>query len=257
MTTYNRNEIDIVPVVRVSTGFQELDWLYDSTDKKTWGLPMRAISLWAGESGTGKTRTAVAVCNAMALKGMRILYFQAESDLGTFSQKIRHDSFRLSDSRHLADMKKDIYADRPHIVVVDSVNMIKEFKSGTAAIIESIIDEFRDVCRDIGSHVVLLGQLNQNGTIKGSTALPHLVDVALNIRKGNVGGGCFWIEIGIKNRFGRTGPIFKTVWQHTDSGVICISDARKVDKKWKKSHGIISDFGIRRKRTKFSSFVKK
>ncbi len=229
MATYNRKEIDIIPVTRIDTG----------TDKVSWGLPMKAISLWAGESGAGKTRTAIAVCNAMASRGMKILYFQAESDLGTFAQKIKFDRFRLSDSRHLSDIKKDIYVDKPDIVVVDSVNMIKEFKSGTAAIIESIIDEFRDICRDVGSHVILLGQLNQNGTIKGSSALPHLVDVALNIEKHQT-DGLFVIRVGIKNRYGRTGSSFRTTWEHTDSGVICVSSCRNSDRKWKKSHGRFS-----------------
>ncbi len=233
MATYNRNEINPIQVVRVSTGFQELDWIYGETNDK-WGLPMRAISLWSGEAGTGKTRTTIEICNKMASRGMKILYFQAESDLGTFSGKIKHDSFRLGDSRHLADIKKDILTDRPDIVVIDSVNMIKEFKSGTAAIIESIIDEFKDICRDIGSHIILLGQLNQNGSVKGSSALPHLVDIHFDIKKHQT-GGLFVIRTGIKHRFGRIGSSFWTTWEHTDSGVECISTCRKIDRKWKKS----------------------
>lgn len=236
MATYSRNEIDPIPVVRIHTGSEELDWIYGETDDK-WGLPMKAISLWSGEAGTGKTRTAIAICNAMAENGMKILFFQAESDLGTFSGKIEYDIFRLSDSRHLDDIKKDILTDRPDIVVIDSVNMIKEFKSGTAAIIETIIDEFKDICRDVGSHIILLGQLNQDGSIKGSSALPHLVDVHLNIVKGDV-DGLFLIKTGIKHRYGRIGSFFRTIWEHTDSGVNCVSEFRKIDKKWKKSRNL-------------------
>lgn len=253
MTTYNRNEITSIPVVRVHTGSEELDWIYGETDD-IWGLPMKAISLWSGEAGTGKTRTAIAVCNTMASRGMKILFFQAESDLGTFSGKIKYDSFRLGDSRHLDDIKKDILTDRPDIVVIDSINMIKEFKSGTASIIEAIIDEFKDICRDVGSHIILLGQLNQDGSVKGSSALPHLVDIHLNIVKSKV-EGLFLIKTGIKHRYGRIGASFRTTWQHIDSGVKCISSSRMIDRKWKMSKGLF-DFGRRRAGSKYFSLPK-
>jgi len=254
MTTYNRNEIKSIPVKRVSTGYKELDWLYGNT-QNNWGMPMRTISLWAGESGTGKSRTAVSICNKLASNGYRILYFQNESDLGSFSKKIEYDSFRLSDSKHLGEMIKDIKQDRPHIVVVDSVNMIKEFKSGTASIIESIISEFQDICGTIGSHIILLGQLNQDGSIKGSTALPHLVDIALNIRKSTT-DGLFVIEVGIKHRFGRTGKEFKSVWEHTDNGVKCISNSRELDSRWKSTTGIRPNIKRVAPKRRFSFFGK-
>jgi len=230
MATYNRNEIDPIPVIRVGTGFEELDWIYGVTGSK-WGIPMGTISLWAGEAGTGKTKTAVAMCNKMASRGMKILFFQAESDLGTFSGKAEHDSFRFGDSRFLNDIKKDILTDRPDIVVVDSVNMIKEFKTGTATIIENIIDEFKDICKEVRSHIILLGQLNQNGSVKGSSALPHLVDIAMDIKKDSLDGH-FSIRTGIKHRYGRIGNAYTTGWRHTDSSVECISSNRMNDKRW-------------------------
>ncbi len=231
MATYNRKDITPIPVVRVSTGFKELDWLYGETNGE-WGMPFKAISLWAGESGTGKRRTAVGIANKMASKGMRVLYFQNEYELGVFSQEIKYDSFRISDSTDLEHMKYDIRVDRPYLVIVDSVNMIEEFRSGTKTDIKIIIDVFKEVCKNVGCHVILLGQLNQNGTIKGSTTLPHLVDIAMDLVKDSI-DGAFWIKVGIKHRYGRTGKNFVSGWLHTDSGVKCISTNRYVDEKWK------------------------
>jgi len=232
MATYDRKEIPFVPVIRVSTGIDELDWLYGNTDCH-WGIPMKSMSLWAGESGTGKSRTAVSICNSLAKDGHRILYFQNEMDLGSFCRKIKYDSFRVSDSIGLKDMIEDIERDRPHFVVVDSINMITEFRSGTKKDIEKIISPFREVCKTMGSHIIFLGQLNQDGTIKGSTTLPHLVDIALNLQKGE-DNGLFSICVGMKHRFGRTGKSFFTIWEHTESGVNCISQSRMLDELWKK-----------------------
>lgn len=251
MATYNRNEITPIPVVRIRTGFKELDWIYGETDGE-WGMPLKAISLWAGESGTGKSRTAVVIANKIASNGMRVLYFQNEYELGVFSQEIEHDLFRISDATKLQHMKYDIKVDSPHLVIVDSVNMIEEFKSGTKTDIKVIIDVFKEVCKSVGCHVILLGQLNQNGTIKGSTTLPHLVDIAMDIVKSDCGQ--FWIKTGIKHRYGRTGKAFKSGWIHTDSGVDCISINRHSDEKWKKTG---SDRYIPQVRKIFSFFGKK
>ena len=238
MATYDRKEIKPVPVVRMSTGVEELDWIYgyDQTNRpfngNIWGMPLRAISLWAGESGTGKTRTVVEICNKIASKGNKVLYFQAESDVGSFCRKIKYDSFRVSDSDKLNDIVSDIYGDRPKLAVIDSVNMIKEFGSGTKKQIELIMDAFREMVIECKCHLILLGQLNQDGTIKGSTTLPHLVDVALNIEKGYP-DGTFSIGTGMKHRFGRIGSAFTSSWLHTDTGVECFSHNRYVDEKWK------------------------
>jgi len=236
MATYSRNEIDPIPVVRISTGFDELDWIY-GISQNVWGMPLRKISLWSGESGTGKSRTAVSICNKMASMGKRILYFQGEEhDLGGFVHNIKYDSFRLSDSRWLKDMMQDIRQDKPELVVVDSVNVIKDFKSGTASIIEGIIDNFREICSEMSPHILLLGQLNQNGTIKGSSTLPHLVDISLDMKKDEENDGLFSISAGMKIRGSRSGKSYKTAWEHQDHGVECISETRKLDSRWKKSH---------------------
>jgi len=233
MATYNRNEVAPVPVIRLSTGFEELDWIYGETDGR-WGYPQKAISLWAGQSGTGKSRTAIEICNKIASRGGKVLYFQAESDVGAFCEKIKYDSFRVSDSKDLEGIYFDISNDQPEFVVIDSVNMIKEFGSGTKKQIEVIIDQLR-LLVNMGCHIVLLGQLNQDGTIKGSTTLPHLVDIALNIEKDGA-AGCFCIKVGMKHRFGRTGKSFMTGWRHTDSGVENFVNFRQYDKKWNETH---------------------
>jgi predicted ATP-dependent serine protease len=252
MATFNRKQVQPIPVIRLSSGFLELDWLYGETGNH-WGIPMKAISLWAGESGTGKSRTAIAVCNKISSNGHRVLYFQNESDLGTFCQKIKYDSFRVSNSVSLFDMVEDIKVDRPIFVVIDSVNMITEFGSGSKKQIELIMNALREVVKVYGCHIILLGQLNQDGSIKGSTTLPHLVDIALNIEKDSL-DGFFFIKVGMKHRFGRTGESFTTGWRHTNDGVESVTTIRIGDRKWKSSNSV---YVAPKKKKRFSFFGNK
>jgi len=252
MASYGLNEIKAKSIQRVTTGFKELDWLYGMSPESKptkWGLPKSAISLWAGSSGTGKSRTAIAVAKKMASNGLKILYFQNEVDLGTFSQWVKKgldkpQNFRVSDETELSVMIQDVISERPDVVFVDSINMVDEFKSGTKTDIQNILTGnanlgFRNVSKKLGIHVIFIAQLNQNGSVKGSSTLPHMVDIALNIERDGKTDGLFCIRVGIKHRFGRTGNKFMTIWQHTENGVDCISQSRLVDPKWMSNHRLI------------------
>ena len=68
--------------MRLSTGFPGRDWVYGASQQVNglwaWGLPMGAISLWAGAAGSGKSRLAIAVAAKMSRAEQRILYVQNE-----------------------------------------------------------------------------------------------------------------------------------------------------------------------------------
>lgn len=256
--TYKISEVNANPVLRMPTGFQELDWLYGysvfSNDISFWGLPQGKISLWSGESGIGKSRMAIKLAANFVEAGVKTLYFQNEVDVSTFAGWVKNGSnlsishlqnFICCDSITLPEIITAIYKEKPQIVIVDSVNEIEEFESGSKKQARLIINGlkgsrgFRQACLDIKCHIILLAQLNQDGTIKGGTSLPHLVDIALNLTScDKQRNGLFVIGVGIKHRYGRTGPEFRSIWQHIDSGVECISDYSLEDERWCKTHNI-------------------
>ena len=252
------SEVKAQPVLRARTGFQELDWIYGCSTfpngSTQWGIPQGKISLWSGESGVGKSRAAIKLAGSYAKAGVKVLYFQNEVDVSTFAGWVKQtsglntaqlDSFLCSDAKTLGEMIEAIYYANPQIVIVDSVNEIEEFETGSKKQARLIIEGksnkrgFRDACLEVKCHVILLSQLNQDGTIKGGTSLPHLVDIALRIRHyQGQRSGLFSIGVGIKHRYGRTGNRFHSVWEHSDSGVECISDYSLEDDRWCLTHGI-------------------
>ncbi len=241
---------DIVPeqVRRANTGYDSLDWLYGCSTfpsgEVKWGIPQSKISLWCGKGGVGKSRTAIALARTMS-SVMKVLYFQNEADLSTFAGWVKNNrnlpNFYCSDNTDLKSQISHIKKVAPQLVIVDSINQLEEFGSGDKTRIKNIIEGYdniegyRDIVKSMKCHMILLCQLNKDGSIKGSTTLEHLADITLILEGGN---GLFTIKVGEKNRCGRTGKEFVTIWRHTAVGVECRSDWHLEDKLWCRTHNI-------------------
>jgi len=246
-------EINQEPVRRVPCGIPELDWLYGlskaSGYKPAWGIPVGKLSLWAGAAGVGKSRAAIEVAKNLANNDYKVLFFQLEADLITFSNSVKRrnisnpNNFLVSDVKSLSEILKIIQDVRPKVVFVDSINMINEFGSGMSKEIKTIIEGnnkqrgFRDICNALRVHAIFLGQLNKNGDTKGSSSLPHLVDIVFNIKPLGI-DGYFVIRVGSKHRYGRTGEQFVIYWEHLEEGVRCDSEHRLEDHLWCETHGV-------------------
>lgn len=222
-------------IFRISTGQPELDWLYGVStfsDGDHWGMPVGTISTWVGEGGVGKSRLAIDVARAKVIDGSTVMYFQNEVDLSTLASWVRGntelENFYCSDVTSLADQMEIIKEVAPQLVFIDSINLVDEFGTGTAKSIKTIIDGFRSVIRETGSHIVILCQLNKEGLATGSTALSHLPDTNLILTNHE---NDFKVAIGRKNRYGKKGSKFFGIWRHTDIGVECISNNRANDER--------------------------
>lgn len=234
------SEIDAVPVPRISSGFYEFDWMYGHSGRN-WGIPTKTISLWAADNGTGKSRVAVTLAKSFVERGMKVLYIQGELPLENYVDKIHadpelHKNLFLSEEVSMDGISSMIYDIDPDLVIVDSVNQIPEFKFGGKLAADILIDGddehigFRKTCNDTDTIMVLLCQVNTDGSSKGGSVLPHLVDVSMVLEPCKENEVDITIKIGSKNRYGKKGP--KTVWRHTDKGCSPISDNRIDDKDW-------------------------
>jgi len=240
-------------VRRVRTGEDGIDWLYGYSEMNNqyhWGLPKGKISIWGGEAGVGKSRVAIAASKSIIKNGMKVLYFQAEIDLTSFKSwvmtgdKIENlNNFLVSGEKKLSEQIRLIRKYKPDIVFVDSINKLKEFRSGTEKDIELIVegDETTEGFRSLGdldAHIIFISHLNGQGNIKGNTDLPHSVDTLIQMThapqtfeysKSHI--GLFFVEVG-KNRYGKTGS--KTTWVHRKEGPKC--GEREFDEDWRKSN---------------------
>jgi len=252
------SKIEAEVVKRISSGHDELDWLYGlsrSDNFMHWGIPIRTISTWVGEGGVGKSRLAINLAKEKVLDGKTVLYLQNEVDLSTLASWVGDtngmDNFICSSVTSLSDQMELIMNIRPDFVFVDSINLIDEFGSGTAKSIKTIIDGFRAAIKDLDTHVVVLCQLNKAGEATGSTALGHLPDINLTLTN-TTEDGVFAVSIGKKHRYGRKGATYTSLWKHHETGVECISTNRFADDRWDKK---FIDFGERRQRSEFMTMA--
>lgn len=247
------SDIEANPVIRSETGFAELDWIYGKSKfpgAVQWGMPQGKISIWSGMAGTGKSRLSIAVAKNFAQRYGRnkVLYISTEAPLGDFAEWAGDttdlSNFYCSSEEEIDKIIEAIYEVKPYLVFIDSVNAIKNFNGNEKSVTRLIKGAngkpgLKQVVHDIKGHIVLLGQLNQDGkTIKGGTSLPHMVDVALDIipTSNTESSDQFIVKVGVKNRHGTKGV--KTVFTHTDTGVVNTCEYRLKDKVWRKLHNI-------------------
>lgn len=237
-------EIKRADVRRFSTFIPELDWLYGFTRPSkagpaVWGLPRGKLTCCAAPKGVGKTRSWVEICKELAKRGRRVAFVQRELPPEQFAaEKLRHfvnENFFIIDDASMSGIIEAILEIQPDLVVVDSVNMLKEWRNGSGA--GDIVDGyegqtgFRSAAEQTGAHVVFLCHMTSTGTTKGGTALPHMVDVEMFLRKLSTSIKTkFFVMATDKNRYNEGG--LEIVWAHTDDGVECQSTNRFGDQRW-------------------------
>lgn len=242
MTNVKRlSEIKAAPVLRNRTFFNSLDHVYGMSDKSkgdvqgNFGMPKGKISLWAGQSGVGKSRLCIEVAKKFSTNYTdgRVLYIQTESPLEDFASWAKdtgkYDNIFCSGVETQKDIIDVIYQVKPKLIFIDSVNEIVDF-TGNAKSSSRLIKGDKDqiglkqATHDAGAHLILLGQLNGDKSIKGGTSLPHLVDIALNVVWENEASGVFRVEVGVKHRYGSRDKTAKFI--HYDDCVMedCVID---------------------------------
>ena len=223
---YRLSDIPQTSTERFSSGFDDLDWTFGG------GLPRGGITLAAGQQGVGKSRLFVSIAHRLVQAGRTVLYFNAEVGLSQFKSWLGSSfvgsqaNFFVSDHRDFEDQQHAILSIEPDLIVVDSINMIEDIHRPTQ--LRRIMDGYKRVAEQVRSHVILVGHLDKQGAIKGSTDIPHLSDIVLMLYRGRrireeqfEWPGGFEVEIESKNRFGVVGR--KALFMHRDDGVECTS----------------------------------
>lgn len=247
------NEVEFSNIPRFSTGDTAIDYIYGETNfvftkddievqkgqksegeptgERQVGLPEGWVSVWAGAPGVGKSRTAIHLARKVAARypDREIMYLYGESELQQLRQWMGQDlpkNILLGDLKHTRDVLEAIYQHKPKIVIVDSLQMIVETRSGkgtreTLAALKGISSE-----EEAGRpHVVLISHLNKQGTLKGSNDIAYIVDTVAHLERTPKTKGGFMFEIPEKNRGGETprGHMFR----HTPFGIETVEAATK------------------------------
>ena len=204
------------------------------------GIPDAFLSIWAGSTGVGKSRLAVATTKRMNLMERErsriykmpprpVLYYNGEAEATQFRQWCGTDVDEELFLAHHGDMIRterivaDCYKFKPWVVIVDSFQMLAEYNKGLAGTMRAL-SRFKLLKNDPAAgmpHFIFISQLNKKKELAGSQKIPHLVDFVATVTKYERAKGCFIIECPYKNRGGETGH--GGLFRHTDVGIECLT----------------------------------
>ncbi|MBO0767236.1 MAG: DNA repair protein RadA [Solirubrobacterales bacterium] len=208
---------------RLPTGIGELDNVLGG------GLVPGSLVLIGGAPGIGKsTLTTMALAN-MCGAGRKTLYVSAEES----AAQIRLRAQRLGGSAleipviaetDLGTVLATLEAERPEVVVVDSVQTIASDEmtsaAGSVAQVREVADAIMRVAKAQQTAVLLVGHVTKEGALAGPRVLEHLVDAVLQFEGERE--RTYRTVRAIKNRFGSTNEA--GVFEMRDNGLVEVLD---------------------------------
>ncbi len=193
---------------RISTGSRELDRVLGG------GLVPGSVVLVGGDPGIGKSTLLLAVSNAVAEGGRRVVYASGEESMEQLkmrAERLQAQCRELyatpeTDTASLIDQVQTL---KGEVLVVDSIQTMTVSELAAAAgsvgqVRESAARMIR-LAKDTGVAVILVGHVTKDGTIAGPKLLEHMVDAVLYFEGDKQMS--FRLLRAVKNRFGSTSEV--------------------------------------------------
>jgi DNA repair protein RadA/Sms len=214
----------IVPenIRRLTTGLAELDRVLGG------GLVPGSVVLLGGDPGIGKSTLLLQALAALGRR-VRVLYVSGEESadqialraqrLGVLAAGSGANEVRLLTHNRVGDVLASARAERPQVIVLDSIQTVytdalQSAPGSVAQVRESAAQLVRHAKRS-GTALFLVGHVTKEGTLAGPRVLEHMVDAVLYF-EGDTGSQ-FRVVRAIKNRFGAVNEI--GVFVMTDGGL--------------------------------------
>ena len=176
------------------------------------GIVSGSVILLAGEPGIGKSSFLLLLAHNLTQE--KILYFSGEETLYQLKRRavrlgVTHNNILLSDCSDVDDIISVCRREKPAIVFVDSIQMMKkrdlDMSFTSTNQMKFCTDALVDFAKQTNTAVVLIGHVTKSGDIAGPKVIEHLVDVVVyfeNDIKNN-----FRILRSVKNRYGNIDDI--------------------------------------------------
>lgn len=210
------------PVERLPTGLAELDRVLGG------GLVAGAAVLVGGEPGIGKSTLLLQAADRVAAAAP-VLYASAEESLEQLARRARRvgvaaPQLRLLAAAELEPLLATVRRERPRLLVVDSVQTVRDGALGTpagsVAQVRRVAGELVDLGRQGTTTTLLVGHVTKDGTLAGPKTLEHLVDTVLSF-EGDDRGAQRVVRC-TKNRFGAVDEL--GVFEMTAHGLVETQD---------------------------------
>ncbi len=202
------NEISTEEECRIPTGIAELDRVLGG------GIVTGSLTLVGGDPGIGKSTLLLQVCKNLAQANRRLLYISGEESLRQIKMRAQRigefsDILKLYCETNLGDIEAVIEADKPEVVIIDSIQTMYQESVASAPGSVSQVREATGVllrlAKGLGISVFIVGHVTKEGTVAGPRVLEHMVDTVLYFEGDR--HASYRILRGVKNRFGSTNEI--------------------------------------------------
>jgi DNA repair protein RadA/Sms len=177
------------------------------------GLMPNSLNVLTGDPGIGKSTLLLQVCNQLAAH-YRVFYFSTEESLHQVKQRAQrleclNKNLLFSDNAELAAILATAYAEKPEIMIIDSIQncFIEGAKSlpGSVGQLRESTFQLMRLAKEQGITIIITGHITKEGIIAGPKTLEHMVDGVFYLQ-----GEDRWqtrILRAVKNRFGTINEI--------------------------------------------------
>ena len=214
---------DEAPPPRGLSGIGEFDRVLGG------GLVPGSAILVGGDPGIGKSTLLLQALAAFAGRGANTVYVTGEEAPAQIRMRadrlgLSQAPVRLATETNLRDILTTLEAERPHLVVIDSIQTMwadhVDSVPGSVAQVRACAHELTGFAKRRGVAVVLVGHVTKDGQIAGPRVVEHMVDTVLYFEGER--SHRFRILRAVKNRFGPADEI--GVFEMTGAGLAEVSN---------------------------------
>lgn len=220
-------DVTVGETPRIITHINEFDRLIGG------GLVPGSLTLVGGDPGIGKSTLVLQLANALAAKGLTVLYICGEESVEQTSMRARrlnihNDNLLLFSETNFSLIKAQIDVIQPAVLIVDSIQIVykSEIPSapGSVSQVRETTTEFMHIAKGRNIATILIGHVTKSGEIAGPRVLEHLVDTVLYF-EGDKQHNYRMIRV-VKNRFGATDEI--AVFQMRSGGLVEVPNPSEI-----------------------------
>ncbi len=206
------------PPPRLATGIGELDRVLGG------GVVPGSAVLVGGDPGIGKSTLLLQAAARAATAGHSAIYVSGEEAADQIRLRaarlaLAEAPVRLAVETNLRDILTTLEAERPALVVIDSIQTMwadsVDAAPGTVSQVRTSAHELVTFAKRRGMAVILVGHVTKEGQIAGPRVVEHMVDTVLYFEGDR--GHQFRILRAVKNRFGAADEI--GVFEMTGTGL--------------------------------------
>ncbi len=173
------------------------------------GLVPGSALLIGGDPGVGKSTLLLQIAAGVAMGGASVAYISGEEATAQIRLRaqrlgLAEAPVKLAAATALRDILATLKADRPDVVIIDSIQTLWSdtlpAAPGTVTQVRSCVQELVRFAKSAGTVMLLVGHVTKDGQIAGPRVVEHMVDAVLYFESEQ--GRSFRLLRAVKNRFG-------------------------------------------------------